>query len=247
MAFRKLFLKELRGALPLYAVFCGAVLLLHLFLLYKYNDWGQEYISALSMLMPYVLAGALAVGLGYYQLHSEWRTNTVYLLLSLPVRGWKVLAAKLSATLLLLATTSLWIAVSYSMTLLPAYWREWNLSAQMTEAYPSLLNLATNALWMYLFFAAFFIIVVQFAFLCGQLVARFKWFIVFIAFFAALWLVMRLNPLLSGALSWTPEIMLGGNELEKIYMHSGPFIGLALLGAGLAWLNGYIFEKEVEV
>ncbi|MFD0674630.1 hypothetical protein [Cohnella sp. GCM10027633] len=247
MAFRKLFLKELRGALPLYAVFCGAVLLLHLFLLYKNDDWDQAYISSFSLLLPYIFAGTMAVGLGYYQLHAEWRTNTVYLLLSLPVRGWKVLAAKLSATIALLAATSLWIAASYAATLLPTNWREMNMNDQVTESFPSLLNMAANALWMYLFFVAFFIVVVQFAFLCGQLVARFKWFVVFVSFFAALWLVIKLNPLLSDALRWTPEMMIGGNELEKLYMHSGPFIGLALLGAALAWLNGYIFEKEVEV
>ncbi len=247
MAFRKLFLKEVRASLPLYVVFCAAVLLLHLLFLYKKDDWDQNLIPAFTLLLPYLFAGALAVGMGYYQLHSEWRSNSVYLLLSLPVRGWKVLAAKLSASLALLVATSAWIAGSFAATLLPSQWRELNADDQAVDAFPTLFSLAANSLWMYLFFVALFIIVVQFAFLCGQLVARFKWLVVFASFFAALWLILRINPLLSDALRWTPEIIFGGNELDMVYFNSGPFIGLALLGAALAWLNGYIFEKEVEV
>ena len=69
----------------------------------------------------------------------------------------------------------------------------------------------------------------------------------FAAFFAAIWLIMRLSPFLSDAFRWAPEIVVGGSELDKVYFNSGPFIGLAVLGAALAWLNGYILEKEVEV
>ncbi|MBO9597236.1 MAG: hypothetical protein J7559_05375 [Cohnella sp.] len=247
MAFRKLFLKEARAALPLYVVFCAAILLLHLLFLYKKDDWNPDYIPAFTLFLPYLFAGMLAVGLGYYQLHSEWRSNSVYLMLSLPVRGWKVLAAKLAATLALLAATSLWIAGSFAATLLPSQWRELNADEQVADAFPALFNLAAHLMWMYAFFVALFIVVVQFAYLCGQLVARFKWLVVFAAFFAVLWLIMRLNPLLSDALRWAPEIIIGGSELDKVYFNSGPFIGLAILGAALAWLNGYILEKEVEV
>lgn len=247
MAFRKLFLKEFRVALPLYGVFCAAVLLLHLLFLYKKDDWNPEYVPALTLFLPYLFAGALAVGMGYYQLYSEWRSNSVYLLLSLPVRGWKVLAAKLAASLALLVATSVWIAGSFAATLLPSHWQEFNEYDQAVDAFPALFNLAAHSLWMYLFFVTLFIIVVQFAFLCGQLVTRFKWLVVFAAFFAALWLIMRINPLLSVVLQWAPELIVGGNELDMVYFNSGPFIGLALLGAALAWLNGYIFEKEVEV
>jgi hypothetical protein len=46
---------------------------------------------------------------------------------------------------------------------------------------------------------------------------------------------------------WLPDIFYGGRELEVVYLHSGPFLVLLLLTAGLLWLNGYLFEKEVEV
>ncbi|RAP75673.1 hypothetical protein [Paenibacillus montanisoli] len=247
MAFRKLFLKEWRSILPMYGVFSAAVLLLHVLVLFKSGVWGDEIVMILSLFIPYLFAALITIGTGYYQLHSEWRTNSIYLLLSLPVRGWKVLTAKLTAALSLLILTSLWIGGSFILVLMLADWDDWRASEELPELFPTLLHVTASGFLLYCFTVAFLLIVVQFAFLCGQLVAKLKWLVILGAFLGALWLLLRLSPMLSGLLLWTPDLFIVSDDADILYLHSGPFIGLVLLGAGLVWLNGYIFEKEVEV
>lgn len=247
MAFRRLFLKEFKSAMPIYVFFSAAVLVLHLFALYKSDDWEDGAIQGISVILPYSLACVLAVGTVYYQLRSEWKANTVYLLLSLPVRGWKVMTAKLAAAIGWLILACMWIAVSFSLLLLLTNWSRWQASETLPEAWPSLLNLAGNVIWIYLIFASFGLITVQFAFLCGQLVSKFRWLVEGCAFIAILWLVLRVSPMLSGLLQWMPSIVFGGDELQTVYLNSGSFVGLLLISVALTWLNGYIFEREVEV
>ncbi|SDW98030.1 hypothetical protein [Paenibacillus sp. CF384] len=247
MAFRNLFRKELKSVWPLYGVFSVAVFLMDLLLWFKSGVWEDDVLSMLSLLFPYIFIAVVTIGVGYYQLHSEWRTNSIYLLLSLPVRGWKVLAAKLAATITLLVGVMLWIAASFSFTLLIAKWEEWGIVRDLLSFKPELVNLLLHSFWLYLFITVFAVVIVQFAFLCGQLVARLKWLVVLIAFVTALWATLRVSPLLSALLSWTPDIWIGGEGQDGTFVQTGPFIVVALIIVGLTWLNGYMFEREVEV
>ncbi|SFT23801.1 hypothetical protein [Paenibacillus sp. BC26] len=247
MAFRNLFRKELKSVWPLYGVFSAAVLLMDFFLLFKRNQWDPSILTMLSLLLPYIFIATITIGVGYYQLHAEWRSNSIYLLLSLPVRGWKVLAAKLAAMITLLIGVMLWIGASFSLTLLIAEWDKWRTDYDILRFSPELANLLLHSFWLYVSITIFAVVVVQFAFLCGQLVARLKWLVVLIAFVTALWVTLRVSPFLSVLLSWTPDIRIGGAGQDAAFLQSGPFIVLALIIVGLTWLNGYIFEREVEV
>ncbi|SEM72403.1 hypothetical protein [Paenibacillus sp. OV219] len=247
MAFRKLFVKEWRSALPLYGVFSALVLALQLLVLYKSSGWDDADIWLLSFFLPIIGAGLITIGTSYYQLHMEWRTNSVYLLLSLPVRGWKVLTAKAAAVISLQLLSCLWIAVSFTLVIGLANWNDWVLGSDLEAHYPWMINLVANSCWLYFLITALLLVVVQFAYLSGQLVFKFKWLVVGSACLAAIWLLLRISPLISDLLNWLPEIVVRGGEKDIVYLHSGPFIGLLFLCAGLMWLNGYIFEKEVEV
>ncbi|MBD2870331.1 hypothetical protein [Paenibacillus arenilitoris] len=248
MGFRKLFAKELRSVLPLAVVFAVAIVLLHFFVLYKSPVWDDDFIMVMSLFLPFLLTAVLAVGAGYYQLHIEWKTNSIYLLLALPIRGWKVMTAKLAAVLTMFVCSVLWIAISFALILLRSKWDEVSAAEDMTELVPAMLNLALHTFWMYALAVLFLLAVVQFAFLCGQLVARFKGVVVLAAFLGALWLVLRVTPLLSQLLGWMPDIFYGGaSDADAEFLHAGPFVVLFLISIGFIWLSGYIFEKEVEV
>jgi hypothetical protein len=247
MGFRKLYLKEVKSILPLFGVFLVAVVLLHFFILYKRESLDMDLIFALSLVTPFILAAIVAIGTGYYQLHVEWKTNSIYLLLALPIRGWKVLTAKLAAVFSLLVLVSIGIAVSFIVILLRVKWSEFMSTDDFSLVLPTFINVTANSSWMYGLAILFLIVIAQFAFLCGQLVSKFKWVVELGAFFAALWLVIRIHPLVSNLLIWMPDILFGGKETDVMYLHAGPFIVLAVISAGFVWLNGYIFEKEVEV
>lgn len=247
MGFRRLFLKEVRSFLPVYGIFAVAVAVLHLFIMLRGLGWQDGTILGLSLLLPFLFLSAIAVGTGFYQLFAEWRTNSIYLLLSLPLRGWKVMTAKLSAVLALLYLTLLANGISFAVFLFGAMNKQTELPDDIPEVLPDVLNTLFNLCWMYALTVIFLIALVQFAFLCGQLVAKFKWLVVIGAFFAALYLVLRIGPPVSKLLEWLPEIYFGGENAGVVYLNAGPFLILALLSAGFIWLSGYIFEKEVEV
>ncbi|KRE58395.1 hypothetical protein [Paenibacillus sp. Soil750] len=247
MALWNLFKKEIKSISPLFGFFTVGVVALHVIVLYKSADFQMDATMVLALIIPYLFLVALAIGTGYYQLHVEWRTNSIYLLLSLPIRGWKVLAAKLAAVLSLLIATSIVIAASFASLLLRVMWEEVSTSEDWSELGPSLMSLVLNLYWICLFVMLFLLIVVQFTFLCGQLVAKFKWFVMVSAFFGIIWLSLLISPLLSNLLVWTPEIVIGHKDSDMAFLHSGPFIVLGLLCIGLIALNGFIFEKEVEV
>ena len=137
MAIQKLFLKEMKSVLPLFGVYALAVVLLHFFTLYKSSVWDNDSIFVVSIVLPFIFAGVLTVGAGYYQLHVEWKTNSIYLLLSLPIRGWKVLSTKLAAVLVLFILTMLWIGISFSLILLRTHLTELLENGNLKEMFPS--------------------------------------------------------------------------------------------------------------
>lgn len=247
MAFRRLFAKEFRSIVPLFGFFYLAVVLLHAFLFYKRNSWDNEVIFVLSLVIPFVVSGLIAVGTGYNQLHAEWKTNSIYLLLSLPVQGWKVLTAKLAAVLSLLVLTVVGIGLSFSVILLRVKWNVIMGDNDFWEIFPTLFNMSFHAFWMYLLTVAFLIVLIQFAFLTSQLVVRLKWLVVAVSFLAAAYFVLRVSPWLSSLLLWLPDIKLGSEDAGIEYMHSGAFVAIVLLGAGMTWLSGLIYDREVEV
>lgn len=247
MGFRNLWVKEIRGNWPIYGVFAVLVVLLHAVLLYKRHSLPGDSILVFALVIPFLFASAIAIGLGYYQLHTEWRTNSIYLLLSLPIRGWKVMTAKLAAVMTLLAISLVWMGASFSLILLRLKWAELMENVNQSETWPIFFRIVFNSAWMYLLILLFLLSLTQFTFLCGQLVAKLKWVFMICAFFGALWLFLRVSPLLSGLLLWMPEIVFGDGGSDTTYLHSGPFIVLLAACVGLTALNGYIFEKEVEV
>lgn len=246
MGFRNIWVKELRANGPLYGVYAIAVLLVHVLLLYKRESLHGDALFVLSLLLPFLSVSAMAVGTGYYQLHTEWRTNSIYLLLSLPIRGWKVLTAKLAAVITLLFFSLLWTAASFSAFLLRLILAETE-GFEWSEFLSAVGEVAFHSFWMYFLTVLFVLALTQFTFLCGQLVAKFKWVVMICAFFGGLWLYFRISPVLTGLLQWMPDIRLNAGDADTAYLHSGSFLVLLAVCAGLTALNGYIFEKEVEV
>ncbi|WNR46478.1 hypothetical protein [Paenibacillus roseipurpureus] len=247
MGLWNLFKKEVKSIFPLYGVFALLVTVVHLIILYKRAVLDMDITMVFAILLPYLFIAAIAVGTGYYQLFIEWKTNSIYLLLSLPIRGWKVLTAKLAAVLSMLVLVCLWIGGSFAVILLRVKWDELVGNEDWAGQFPTLFSLLINSFWMCLLLITFLLVVLQFTFLCGQLVAKFKWLVMISAFLGISWLVLRISPLFSHLLVWTPEIVIGEKESDMAFLHSGPFIVLGLLIIGLVVLNGFIFEKEVEV
>lgn len=247
MAFRKLLRKEIRSIFPLYGVVALAIVLLHAFAWYKSSAIQSDGILVVTVLLPFFFAAVITLGAAYYQLHTEWRTNSIYLLLTFPIRGWKVLTAKMTALLVLLILLMIWICGSFAIFILKTHWQEWNAAEGIQEMVPTMIVALLHMMWLGLLFTILLILLIQFTFLCGQLVPKFRWVVRFIAWVGIMWLVIRISPIVSKLLGWLPDIKVGGPEMEAVFFHPGPFIVLVILTIGLLTLNGWLFEKEVEV
>lgn len=243
MPFRNLLMKEFKSIFPLFAVFALLVVVFDLLVMVKSVDIEKESIVLISTFTPFLFISFIALGVGYYQLYTEWRTNSINLLLSLPMRGWKLLTAKLIAVLVLLLLTLLWIALSFCLILLRKVWDDVDTGGTI----PMLLNLSIYAFVFYVMVVVFLLAVLQFSFLCGQFVARLRWLVVLGVFFAMLWLYIRVSPVVSGWLLWLPDFYLGSHDTDILYLHSGPFIVMLVAIVGMIGVSGYLFEKEVEV
>ncbi|MDF2722476.1 MAG: hypothetical protein K0Q59_2151 [Paenibacillus sp.] len=243
MPFRNLLVKEVKGIFPLFAVFALLVVVIDLLVMAKSIYVKKETIVIITTLTPFLFISFIALGVGYYQLFTEWRTNSIYLLLSLPMRGWKLLTAKLVALLGLLLLTLLWIALSFCLIILRTVWSD----VDADNIVPMLLNLGMYAFVIYVLLVVFVLSALQFAFLCGQFVSRLRWLVVLGVFFAVMWLYARVSPVISGWLLWLPDFNLGSLETDMVYLHSGPYVVMLLAIVGLVGLSGYLFEKEVEV
>ncbi|ANE46605.1 hypothetical protein SY83_10345 [Paenibacillus swuensis] len=247
MAFQNLFKKEARSILPVYGGYALVVVFVHILILYRSHAMEYDAIWIAGVLLPLIFIALITIGIGYYQLHVEWRTNSIYLLLSLPVRGWKVLLAKLAAALAMLLATVFGVGISYVVILLRITWNDLTANGPILETTPYLINISLHLFWMCALAIVFLLLLVQFTFLCGQLAAKLKWLIMLCAFGGMLWLVLRLSPVLSDLLLWLPDLVFGKPGWDVTYLHMGPFVVLALFCIALLGLNGYLFEKEVEV
>lgn len=252
MKFGKLVWKELKGSRLTVVVFIVLVVLWYVFLLTRVGVWPQSSITGMATL-PFLLLPLWVIGSMLYMFHMEWSTNSIYLLLSLPVRGWKVLAAKLTAALvdmLLLGVVSFmsfWLMFGYQL---------WQEIQPFQEGVPVqwVISLGLKFLLGYLFFVVVALVTAQLSYLTSRLVSRFNGLLLGATFFVQFWLFVRLGGLLAPFFTWLPDITLRGWYTSGGVVHvsteileTGPFIIVLLLTAGFFAFSAWLYEKEIEV
>lgn len=94
--FTALYRKEMREILPELIVVVTITVLLDAFVLFRYAGHNQGVIL-MPIFFTMGLAGFIPLLSSFKMLSTEWSTNTVYLIKSLPVSGAMVLGAKLLA------------------------------------------------------------------------------------------------------------------------------------------------------
>lgn len=202
----RLYRKELRVLRLESMVVLGLILLWNLYLYYKASTatWppGTHLVFSLMML---VITGFLPLIEAFKIWGDEWKNNTVYLLLSLPVNGQQVVLAKLLAVLTqfillstaaLLATAGLFKAtlLTGDLAMIKTAWgliRQYRLILAII-AVSGLLNLAN------------FTLLAFFCTLLGQSVRKFSGLVAIASFLVGMYLVGKLASWLTLALNTLP-------------------------------------------
>lgn len=94
--FLKLVLKDLEGSRLPTLFLSGITLVFMAFVRYKvsFGSWHSQ-MSVLAVALPTAFFPLWLIWRSFQTLRSEWREDTVYTLLALPVPGWQVMLAKL--------------------------------------------------------------------------------------------------------------------------------------------------------
>jgi ABC-type transport system involved in multi-copper enzyme maturation permease subunit len=195
--FFKLYSKEMRELRPEILVVLIATLVLNLFFYFKAQELPAMVIVPSMMMLG--LAGFLPFISSFKLLGREWNSNTIYLLLSLPVKGGNILGSKLLALLTqyLIGTV---VVTTGGVILTFLLFPEPGLAETLRQVQASGIDtrlqtiISSGGLFylMSLVGMAYIIAISFFSQLLGKLVTRFSGLITAIVFIATFWLMNKL-------------------------------------------------------
>ncbi len=248
MKFVKLYKKEMRALAGLALLVIGITLFLDLFLQTRVDKWTPSTPEAASAAFFVVLPVWAVIAL-VYSVQQEWTGNTIYMLLSLPVRGSVIIAAKLLAVLSWFVVLNLFRLVSFLLhfrsTLL---WPESGSPMHLLAFWVGMLAFG------YLLGMALFLVLMLFSMLAGRLAPKFCGAAAFGTMFVSGWALFRLTPIISKLFGWLPGTPVkvwgmhsGVLVMETVVLNTAHFVAIALLGAGFFALASMLVERQVEV
>lgn len=257
-AFVRLLWKDLEESKLPILINCGITIVWLLFLRYRLETgWPLEAVAALALL-PMGFLPFWFMWQTYQSLRSEWRDDTIYTLLALPVPGWFITLAKMMALLLeYTITAAVWV-----IGLLAVFWAPFR--PELTELF-SLLPVTwflKNGLLIYLATVAIyasFITYVQLAYIVAKIVGRFHGLVLLWVLLLTGWLTSSVGALLQPIFAWMPKVPLDRlfslHETTKIttsvphaiYWDVSGSIGSWLAVVGLFFLSAWLLENYVEV
>lgn len=245
----KLIVKELKGYVLIPAGIIGTMILAwNLFLYFHIGSWQDNEILGLGVL-PAVILLIWAVVMAFYTLYSEWNTNTVYLLLSLPVKGFTILGSKIIANLSCFLFVNVFGLASYLLCFHKIIWGP--ISFIMT---PELWTgvgqffgwLQINSLLL----TALVVVLGQFAFLAGRISPKFRGLITTITFLFSFWLCSKIYQLFHAVLYWIPSVELQIHPIHTMKSVKWDFefmLIIVLITVGFLSLNSLLFERKIEI
>jgi ABC-type transport system involved in multi-copper enzyme maturation permease subunit len=195
--FFKLYGKEMRELRPEILVMLIATLVLDLLFYFKARQFPAMIIGPSMMILG--LAALLPFISSFKLLGREWNSNTIYLLLSLPVKGGNVLGSKLLALLTqyLIGTV---VVTAGGIILAFLLFPEPGMAETLRQAQAlgidtrlqTIISSGTLFYLMSLVGMAYVIAISFFSQLLGKLVTRFSGLVTAIVFIATFWLMNKL-------------------------------------------------------
>lgn len=247
--------KELLSNRVEIALIAGAFIVWTLFLLSRVGLWQGEIIVGIYW-MPASFLPLWALWTSVQQYRQEWRENTSYLMLSLPVRAWVITSAKLAVlftaavgfSLLILAGGWLLLARTGVLALYHA--------SSLFEMIPGEWIVKITLLGWALTVGSVVVmgLVAQLAYMFSRLFTRFRGLVMVWTLLLTSWLTGRAMDVGGKLLAWLPDFHIrfldffdGVLGLRVYAIQSGPIVMYALVVLGLYALLNVILERAVEV
>lgn len=249
------FKKELLAQRGEALLLSGFLLVWTVFLLSRTGTWPREAILALYFL-PSGFLPIWALWMSVQLYRQEWRENTSYLMLSLPVRAWKITSAKLA----FLVSVAVW----FSLLILAGAWliaARMGILAEIAEmnhfaVIPTEWLVKMGVLLYVLALAGIVSVslVTQFAYVFSRLFTRLRGNVMAWTWILSFWLMARVSDLGGRLLAFLPDFYVrtlyiagGTPEFQLLRIESGPVWAMVLFLAGLFALLNAVLEKAIEV
>jgi hypothetical protein len=200
------------------------------------RDWESPFGIPWTPLIVLTLWG---IGMAFYTLQQEWSSKSIFLLKSLPVKGYQVLGAKLAGI-----ASGVMAVVPFSVGIYLLTWYE--KLAQFKPPVPTMVYFGFIIVLCLLTIIIYLATIVQFAFLTGRLVSRFRFIISIISIFFVLKFLDILGIICFPLLKRIPDLVLRFNIMHfKVDVWF--FWGTLLATIALFFVNCWLYERIVEL
>ncbi|MGI6435679.1 MAG: ABC transporter permease [Syntrophomonadaceae bacterium] len=252
--FAALYGKEMRELLAEITIVVLLAIVVNVVLFFRLDQSPFRYVLFVPNMMLFGLACFLPFISSFKLIYREWRSNTIYMLLSLPVKGASVLGAKLAALLTQYVIGSLAVMGTCLLLVLALMGPEFSQGLQelCRESGLSTSQLLGEGLLLYMLSIAVLIYLVSISFgsqMVGKLVRRYSGLLTIVVFIALYSTMQKLIGLF-----WN-QVDLHFNIGHAYSMSIGvinQYLGLALLSllsasallyAGTIW----IYNRRIEL
>jgi hypothetical protein len=247
-----LFKKEMRSMLFTILVSGLLVTAWEIFLITRMNRWPLGMTFGLGFI-PLGILPLIMLVQGYQSFRQEWKGNTIYLLKSLPRKGYEIVSSKLAASgivyiILTLYTVGLHLFFhrQHFSTLMG------EVPGQVAESYSP--RMIVIAALIYLAIGIIPYIMSQFSYLVSCYFSKFKWLVSIVVFGLSHYLLGRISGFIARLFNWLPDIPLDimwsgpyGQETATIYIGSAPIIAVVIVFLGFFFTGSWILEKQLDV
>lgn len=247
--FKTLFIKDVLLAKNESLLILGLIIVGNLFLYYKsQTSWPLEMSLAFSWVLAMFIPLSIFIR-SFTSISSEWKENTVYLIMSLPITGSMVLSSKLLALitrliiLLMVAlpfTANLFFRLDMVQMLIGP---EFRLDFEIIKIFAMYLILVILLYTMYLVLAFFSVHI-------GRLVNKFSGLVTFITFLISNFLVSKILEISYETVSLGIEVEQAGVRVNHHLLSSEFLLAstLLLLITGIIFfITASIYDKKIEL
>ena len=208
----------------------------------------KEDVVGISMSLPAGIIFVWTIWIGFKSISYEWDNNTCYLLLSLPISGFKVLTVKILSILSILLVFIVEVCGAALVVDLMKRSDSIHIDIPSFGACMAFIADIFLVLLYMLVSAAIMVILCQFAYIASRLVNRFSKVFAVVAGGAGLWVFMRGTSILTYLLNLLhlPKIKILIGEGDG-FISLSPIIATLLLSFGLLYVTAKLFDHVVEV
>lgn len=253
--FFKLYAKEMRELRPEIVVVLIAALVIDLYFYFKAQDMPALVIGPSIMILG--LAALLPFISSFKLLSREFRTNTAYLLLSLPVKGGNILGSKLLALLSQYVIGTVVVAIG-GIILLVLLFPEPGLAEVLKQAQAAgidtrlqtMLSIGGLFYLMSMVGMGYVISISFFSQLLGTLVRRFSGPVTAIVFVATFWLMGKVMTPLWQQLGNYSELRMSQYNFSVAALNGiiGSYTLIMLIGTALVFLAAVlVYNHKIEL